>query len=128
MTMADADKMLEMKNYPETRAYAILTTDVIERKAHYEWLEKNLHYFQVIESVSGMIGAIRIFGGEISIWIDRNFWGLGVATSIIRQVREPGMVARIVIGNIPSMRAFIKAGFRPVACVENKYLMFKCEL
>ena len=48
MTMKDSDKMLEMKNYPETRKYTIVSSDEIKRKDHIKYIEANLQYFQVV--------------------------------------------------------------------------------
>jgi len=128
MLMSDADFMLELKNYPETMDFAIQSHDEIKLIDHLKWLEKNIIFFQVIETDKGKrIGAIRIFGNEISIWIERNFWGLGVATQTIKKVAVPGMFAKIVNGNIGSFRAFIEAGFKPVSyeVSQNYYLLQK---
>jgi len=126
MTIEDTDFMLEMKNYPETRGFSIKSHDEIKLIDHLKWLEKNIIFFQVIETDKGKrIGAIRIFGNEISIWIERNFWGLGVATQTIKKVAGPGMFAKVVNGNIGSFRAFIEAGFKPVAYKENFYILIR---
>jgi hypothetical protein len=120
MTMADADKMLEWKNYCETRAYAIISQEEISKEAHYAWLEKNLQFFQVIQDVD-MLGAIRIVDDEISIWIDREHRKKGVAKYIIDKVSYPGMTAKIANGNVYSFRAFLSAGFRPTRYSEDGY-------
>jgi len=128
MTMDDADKMLEWKNYPETRKFAIQSHDEIKKEAHYKWLKANLIWFQIIEDQhSNPIGAVRIFGGEISIWIDRNYWGLGVAERVINTVAKKDYYAKIVNGNTASFRAFVKAGFKPVgySAVDNYYILQK---
>lgn len=124
MTMDDANFMLELKNYPETRQFAIKSHDEIKLIDHLKWLEKNIIFFQIIETDSGRrIGAVRIFGNEISIWLDRNFWGLGIASQIITRICQPGMFAKIVDGNIGSFRAFVKAGFSPINHVDNYYIL-----
>lgn len=119
MTMDDAEKMLKWKNYEETRKFAIRSHDIVEKDAHYAWLPDNIKFFQIIERVHDamgciQIGAVRIQDDEISIWVDREFREEGVATAIIERVAYPGMKAKIVSGNIASMRAFIAAGFSPV--------------
>jgi Acetyltransferases, including N-acetylases of ribosomal proteins len=129
MTIADAEKMLEWKNYPETRQFAIQSHEEIKREDHIKWLEDNVQYFDVIEfyieplNTTVKAGAIRIFEGEISIWIDRAFRGKGVATRAIKKLAEADMVAKIVDGNVGSLRAFIKAGFLPVEHIDNYYLL-----
>lgn len=115
MTMADADKLLEWKNYPETRKFSIITPHEIKADDHYHWLRQHLEFFQVIQGSNNTIGAIRIKDGEISIWIDSRFRGQGLAAKVLEKVATPGMTAKIAEGNIPSMRAFIKAGFTPTA-------------
>ncbi len=120
MLFSDADFMLEMKNYPETRQFAIASHEEIKKEDHYKYLEDNIHYFQVIEfAVNERAGVIRIKDNEISIWIDRKFWGKGIASFILEQVSEKGMEAKIVDGNLASMRAFLNAGFKPFSYHEG---------
>lgn len=119
MTMEDADKMLEWKNYPETRKFAITSHDEIKKEDHYRWLEKNLQYFSIIREHEGgvSLGAIRMQNQEISIWVDQAFRNQGIAKKTLKLISAPGMTAKIVEGNLPSMRAFIFAGFSPVEYV-----------
>lgn len=128
MTMADAEKMLEWKNYPETRQFAIKTPDEVKLEDHLKWLEKNLQYFWTITDGNRnthplLYGAVRVVDGEISIWIDRQFWGQGIATWAIKQAARKGAyIAKIVEGNLGSMRAFIKSGYIPVEYVSKAAL------
>lgn len=131
MTMDDSDFMLEMKNYEETRQYAILSHDLIKKEDHEKWLPKNLQYFQVIEVENGQrAGAVRLQDDEISIWIDRKFRHEGLAiqtieTMWLRGTTEGGgltITAKIVDGNITSLRAFIRAGFLPIIHIDNYYI------
>lgn len=117
MTMQDADKMLEFKNYSETRAFAIASQAEIDKQLHYAWLENNLQYFQIIQDID-IIGAIRIQDDEVSIWIDREHRRKGWATRILQKVTAPGMWAKIVNGNIYSFNAFLSAGFKPTRYVK----------
>lgn len=127
MTMDKAEKMFEWKNYPETRQFAIVSHEEIAWKDHLEYFEKNIGYFTLVTNSAYDIGAIRVKDGEISIWIDRQFWGQGWATKIIQYAtRFTGtgkFTAKIVDGNIGSMRAFISAGFKPIKR-ENGYYIF----
>ena len=125
LTMADADKMLEIKNYPETRAFAIASHDEIKKEDHYKWLEKNIQYFQVVMDDDKMIGVIRIEDYEVSIWIDRKYWGQGLASYILEQETELDMTAKIVEGNIASMRAFLNAGFKSISYNGTYYIFQK---
>jgi len=129
MNMNDAEKMLEWKNYPETRQFSIKSHDEIKLEDHLKWLEDNVKYFKIIEfQVTAlhktiMAGAIRLQDGEVSIWIDRAFRNKGVATNAIKEVAPCGGYAKIVDGNVGSLRAFIKAGFLPVKHIDNYYLL-----
>ena len=125
MYLSDADFMLTLKNYPETRKYAIASHDEIKREDHYKWLETNIKYFQIIELVDKAIGAVRIQDGEISIWIDKEFWGKRVATMALNSLVEKGMWCKIVNGNVGSFKAFVRAGFVPVHYEDNYYILKK---
>ena len=129
MRMSDADFMLELKNYSETRQYAILSDKEIKKSDHLKWLPKNIQHFKVIEGIDEngkyQIGAVRVQDNEISIWVDRKYRDKQIAQRVIMQSSDIGTVAKIVKENIPSMRAFINAGFRPTEFVDNKYYIFK---
>lgn len=125
MTMADADKMLEWKNYPETRQYAIVTHDEIKKEDHYRWLSQRLNEFQIAHDGEDIRGAVRINDNEISVWVDRKFWKMGTATWILQTIAKRGMTAKIVEGNVGSMVAFIRAGFEPISFNETYYIFKK---
>lgn len=122
MTWVDADFMWKLKNYPETRKFAIASHDEIKREDHYKWLEKNIQYFQIIEVHEGVCGAVRVRDNEVSIWIDRKHWGKGIATYTLQTIAKRGMMCKIVDGNIGSMRAFVRAGFTPIKYIDNYYI------
>lgn len=113
MTMEDAEFMLELKNYEETRQFAIVAKGVIQMEDHVKWLEKNVRYFQVIQGEYEPMGAIRVQDDEVSVWVHRDFRGQGIAKEAVREVVKEGMTAKIVNGNIASMRTFIDVGFKP---------------
>ena|SRR3990167_6002588 len=121
MTIEDADKMLEWKNYPETRKFTIATDVEIKKEDHLKYIENNLQYFQMIRVEGEVVGAVRIKDNEIAIWIDRSFWGYGFASEAIKMVSTKDMIAKIVEGNISSMRAFIKAGYLPKEYKQEPY-------
>lgn len=131
MSLTDADKMLEWKNYPETRRFAIASHDEIKKEDHLKWLAENIQYFQVFQAKGEdeICGAIRLKNGEISIWVDSLNWKQGRATCVLQIVARRGMTAKIVEGNIGSMKAFIRAGFTPIHYVNastcNYYIFQK---
>lgn len=116
MLMTDADFMLGLKNDLATRKFAIVSHKEIKREDHYKWLENNLQYFRVIQDTErGLpIGAIRVQDLEVSIWIYHQFRNQGIAKKTLQLISGQGMSAKIVEGNLASMRAFIYAGFVPV--------------
>lgn len=124
MTMEDALLMLKWKNYPETRKFAIQSSDKITKENHLKWLPKNIKFFQVIEYNGKPCGAVRVESKEVSIWVDRSVRGKGVATKAVDAVAKSGQTAKIVSGNIPSMRVFISCGFKPVS-YNGVYYTFK---
>lgn len=134
MTMNDADFMLEMKNYEETRQFAIFSHDEVKLEDHIKFLEKNVDQFEVIEfspfsdildkmGSDGRVGVYRLNGQEISIWIRRDQRGNQMALKTLNQIKFKGMIARIVDGNVASMRTFVKAGFVPKEHKDNYYIL-----
>ncbi|MEK9208162.1 MAG: GNAT family N-acetyltransferase [Patescibacteria group bacterium] len=125
MKMVDAGKMLEWKNYPETREFAIVNHEKVKLKDHLKWLKKNIKYFKIILCDGITCGAIRIQNKEVSIWIDRACRGNGIATRTIQIVSRSGFTAKIVEGNIASMKCFIKCGYLPVSHQDGYYIFKK---
>lgn len=125
MQMTDADFMLELKNDPQTREFAIITHDKIKREDHLKWLERNLHSMTIVEGKKkSKVAAIRITKSEISLWVSKNYRNKGVATAILKELPiEPEIIAKIVDGNISSFRAFINAGFKPIIHKDNYYIL-----
>jgi RimJ/RimL family protein N-acetyltransferase len=117
MRMIDARRMLEWKNYPKTRRFAIASHKKIKYADHLKWLKKNLQYFQIINEY---MGAVRVQDEEVSIWIDRKYWGKGLATEAVKKVSKKGYTAKIVIGNKASEKVFIKAGYKPIYTLWQK--------
>ncbi len=68
------------------------------------------------QQVAGHIVQFEMFGeSEISYWIDKTFWGKGVATEALRQflrlqTKRP-LYARTAQDNIASIRVLKKCGF-----------------
>lgn len=116
----DADDLFRWKNDPETRRFAILTKKKILWEDHLKYLKKNIQNFQIITDGENNLGAIRITD-EIAVWVDKKFRGQGIAKEALLQVVVPGMVAKIVNGNIASFRLFISLGFRPTEYMGGYY-------
>lgn len=125
MTMDDAEFMLKLKNYHETRKFAIKSKNKIRLEDHLKWLSKNLKYFQIIEYSNKRAGAIRVENKEVSVWLDRAMRRKGIATQAVDSVSKNGYFAKIVTGNIPSMRVFIACGYSPVSFSAGHYVFKK---
>lgn len=124
MLMSDADFLLDMKNYPETRRYSFVSKEEIKYDDHINFLKENIHQFKVIVIETFCYGIVRVQNKEISIWIDRKFWGKGIATSIFEQC-EKGTLAKVVNGNIGSIKALVRAGFELIEHKDNYYILQK---
>lgn len=126
MLMTDADFMLELKHYPETKQFSLIAYDEIKREDHLKYIEQYLEHFQIIEGRNGdALGALRIQDNEVSIWISRNYWEMGFATFVLQRHTNKGMTAKIVPANIASMRCFIRAGFLPKSFQDGYYIFQK---
>ena len=113
-TLEDAEILLKWKNDSETRKWAMVTHDKIKIEDHIKWLDK--HYKEIAIITDGKVdyGNIRINKEEIAIVIDKKYRGYGIAKKVLAKIKT-NRIAKIVDGNIASMRLFIGAGFKPVA-------------
>src|SRR4051812_43933452 len=69
--------------------------------------------------LAGMIASfVQVGDTEITYWIDRSFWGRGVATEALTLfltiVPVRPLYARVAFDNVASRRVLEKAGFRQV--------------
>jgi RimJ/RimL family protein N-acetyltransferase len=113
-TLEDAEILLKWKNDSETRKWAMVTHDKIKIEDHIKWLDK--HYKEIAIITDGKVdyGNIRINKEEIAIVIDKKYRGYGIAKKVLAKIKT-NRIAKIVDGNIASMRLFIGAGFKLVA-------------
>jgi len=118
-TMSDADNLLKWKNQADTRKYAIKTHKKISKKDHLKWLEKNLLGNWIIHSD---FGTVRLVDNEIAIRVATVAQGKGVGREAINHFKKRGMTAKIVVGNIASLRLFINCGFKPIKYEKGYYI------
>jgi RimJ/RimL family protein N-acetyltransferase len=69
--------------------------------------------------IAGMVASFVMVGDtEITYWIDRSFWGQGIATEALTLfltiVPVRPLYARVALDNVGSRRVLEKAGFRQV--------------
>jgi RimJ/RimL family protein N-acetyltransferase len=68
---------------------------------------------------AGTIGSFRIDDKpEVTYWVDRAFWGRGVATAalalMVGEIAERPLYASAASDNVGSLRVLEKVGFRPI--------------
>jgi len=124
-TIIDAKLLFEMKNDPVMRKFSIKTNDKIKWDDHLEWLHYNLQYTYMIETDGVACGDVRIKDNEVAIKIHKDFRGKGISTEVMMNVIEKydSLTAKIVDGNVPSMRLFQKCGFKVVDHKDNYYIL-----
>lgn len=124
--MSDAMDLLRWKNDADTRRFSIIAKDEIRQADHYKWLARTLQdpnvRLYVIFRKGKPVGDIRFDIAdqvEVSVRIDRPYrrqgigsWALStIAPREMADIKLPFM-AKIVDGNVASMRIFTKNGFK----------------
>lgn len=124
-TMEDADFLLKLKNDPVMRKFAVVTHGRIKKADHLKWLEKNLDTISIVEDKFGeRLGMLRITNdNEISINIAPEHRGKGLGGKILEAFCLKGVWAKIVNGNVPSMRIFLNNGFQITGYKKNYYVL-----
>ena len=136
-TYVDWMKDAEVNQYMETR-FRQQTRDTITAYVENMLANPNIFFFAMIDPSSvNHIGNIKLKvnqfhkRGEISLFIgERDFWGMGIATSAIELIRDFGLnqlglhklSAGCYSNNIGSICAFEKAGFKREAVLKEEYL------
>jgi len=108
----DAGRLFKWKNDRTVRKFSIKTNKKIKWKDHLVWLNENLKSVKIIEVNDVPCGDVRITD-EIAIKIDPKYRGQGIGKLALELAKEgqKELTARIVIGNEPSMKLFLSAGF-----------------
>lgn len=124
-TIDDADFLLELKNDPVMRKFAVVTHNKIKKADHIKWLSKNLHTFQIVEVDKKPAGMLRVTDDmEVSINLHPDFRGQGLGTKVMKKCPRK-VWAKIVDGNTPSMKLFTNSGFRIIDHIKNYYVLYK---
>lgn len=111
-TIEDAQMLLDLKNDHTMRKYSIEGKNIVSMADHLKWLERNLKHITIIKDTENDIGDVRIKDGFIHIKLFPEYRGKGYGTEAIMRYRSPGMMTQVVGTNIPSLRMFIKCGFK----------------
>ncbi|WP_264842356.1 GNAT family N-acetyltransferase [Caldinitratiruptor microaerophilus] len=142
----DRDRFWEWRNDPDVRRYSF-HPEPISLSIHERWFTQSLRsphrQLYVIEVDSAPAGSLRFDAkgegeAEISIVIASGFRGMGVGAAVLKQAQKLAatlgykrLFARVKVENIPSRRAFEKAGFQlidqdHVACLYEAELTGVC--
>lgn len=114
-TAFDTKFLLDLKNDKDVRKWSIASKDKIKMENHIEWLKKYINDIVIITDGKKDYGDVRVTkDNEIAIKLNKLARGKGIGTWAIEAVMKckKNLTAKIVDGNIPSMRLFIKCGFR----------------
>lgn len=128
-TIDDMELTFNWRNAPENRYYCIASSDLIDITTHTNWFNKILvdknRYLLIAEINKNPIGVLRYDiinnSAEISIHLKPGTSGKGIGTALIVKGSAwlkdtvpsvKHIIANILPENIPSQKAFAKAGFR----------------
>lgn len=102
---------------------AFTSKDPTDKKAYFEKFTKilkdptiNMKTILVDETIRGSIAKFEIGGhAEITYWIDRSFWGKGIATTALKKFltleNTRPISARVAFDNFGSQKVLEKCGF-----------------
>ena len=137
-TIDDAAVVYEWRNHPDVRACSF-DSNPLKFETHIEWFKSSLkmidrHLF-IAEIDSEPVGVLRfdIVGSqaEISIYLSPLHKGKGMGVSLLNEGKKwiclnfnniECLRAQILLGNIASIKAFEKAGFK------RKSYVYECDL
>ncbi|HFE8357507.1 TPA: GNAT family N-acetyltransferase [Legionella pneumophila] len=137
VTINDVNNLFEWRNSLETRLYSS-NPNPIEKEDHLRWLQHSLtlknRRLLIAEHQNKPLGVLRfdvdsLSQAEISIYLVPGLagkgWGTKILESSIEWVKDnlpqvKNLVAKILVRNIGSQRAFEKAGFNPTTYIYEK--------
>ncbi|MEY9990374.1 RimJ/RimL family protein N-acetyltransferase [Streptomyces sp. V4I8] len=114
-------------NDPEALRMAAFTPkDPADRDAfdeHWKRIRSSSDVLRTILADGDVVGSAAVYGEpgerEVTYWVDRAYWGRGVATAALRgllaEVAERPLYARAAADNEGSLRVLRKCGFRVTA-------------
>ncbi|MGI5424964.1 GNAT family N-acetyltransferase [Streptomyces sp. CA-179760] len=124
---SDLPVFYRQMNDPEALHIAAFTPkDPADRDAFDAHWAKILSSSAVVRTVladGDVVGSTAVYGEpgerEVTYWIDRAYWGKGIATEALRalvaEVDDRPLYARAASDNVGSLRVLEKCGFRAVA-------------
>lgn len=124
---SDLPVFYRQMNDPEALRMAAFTPkDPADRDAfdaHWERIRSSPDVLRTILADGDVVGSAAVYGQpgerEVTYWVDRAYWGRGVATAALRgllaEVPERPLYARAAADNEGSLRVLAKCGFRITA-------------
>ncbi|MEV5143288.1 GNAT family N-acetyltransferase [Streptomyces sp. NPDC052727] len=120
----------QMTDPEAVRMAAFGPEDLSDRKAFADYWQRLRNSPDVLRTVLAdgeVAGNAAVYGvageREVTYWIDRAYWGRGVATAALRallaEVPERPLYARAAADNRASLRVLEKCGFREAARVQG---------
>ena len=124
---SDLPVFYRQMNDPEALRMAAFTPkDPADRDAfdeHWKRIRSGSDVLRTILADGDVVGSAAVYGEpgerEVTYWVDRAYWGRGVATAALRglltEVPERPLYARAAADNEGSLRVLRKCGFRVTA-------------
>ncbi|MEU7720863.1 GNAT family N-acetyltransferase [Streptomyces tibetensis] len=125
---SDLPVFFRQMNDPESLSMAAFTPEDPADRAAFDtrWSRQRSSPDVVARTVladGDVVGSAAVYGipgeREVTYWIDRAYWGKGIATQALRallaEVPERPLYARAASDNAGSLRVLEKCGFRVVA-------------
>ncbi|MEU9209635.1 GNAT family N-acetyltransferase [Streptomyces sp. NPDC048415] len=124
---SDLPVFYRQMNDPEASRMAAFTAeDPADRDrfdAHWKRIRSSSAVVRAVLADGDVVGSAAVYGEpgerEVTYWIDRAYWGRGIATAALRallaQVPERPLYARAAADNTASRRVLEKCGFRVTA-------------
>jgi RimJ/RimL family protein N-acetyltransferase len=124
---SDLPVFFRQMNDPEALTMAAFTPrDPADRAAfdaHWKRIRASEDVLRTVLADGDVVGSAAVYGEpgerEVTYWIDRAYWGRGIATAALRgllaEVPERPLYARAAADNAGSLRVLDKCGFRVTA-------------
>ncbi|WP_307136045.1 GNAT family N-acetyltransferase [Streptomyces aurantiacus] len=121
---SDLPVFFRQMNDPESIRMAAFTakdpTDRDAFDAHWKRVRASTAVNRTVLVDGDVVGSVAVYGEpgerEVTYWIDRAYWGRGIATAALRallaEVPERPLYARAAADNPGSLRVLEKCGFR----------------
>lgn len=127
--VGDAENLFFLKNDPVVRNNSISKKE-IEWDEHMAWFAKALQskdtkIWIILSGDYEFAGDFRIQNSEISIRLVEKYRGKGIGAEAVKRFSKKGHTAKIIEGNVPSMRVFVSNRFNFIDYKDGVYTLKK---